>query len=72
MNKEEIDKIVSVNLNIDLPLRSDISMLNTLEWDSLVYMSILAQLEEKSNRKVSTLEAYKLQSLKGIYEVFMI
>lgn len=71
MKKKEIDKIISLKTGRDLPLPKDFSMFAYLEWDSLAYMSILLELEIISKKKITPMEALKLQSLDGIYELFL-
>ena len=71
MKKEEIDQIISSNTGRRRPLPEDFSMFSNPEWDSLAYMAILAELESISKKKITPMEALKLQSLEGIYKLFL-
>ena len=71
MKKEEIDQIISSNTGRRRPLPEDFSMFSYPEWDSLAYMAILAELESISKKKITPMEALKLQSLEGIYKLFL-
>ena len=71
MDKKEIDNIISTVIRISEPLPLDLSMAAYSEWDSLAFMQILLALEEASGRKLTPIDALRLQSLEGIYSLFL-
>lgn len=66
-NKDKIVSIISKILNIKKNnLQENPSTKNTPKWDSINHIKIIIEIEKKFNKKFSTSEYSKLDSLKNI------